>query len=131
MPFALPPALCPGDWVAVVAPASPFDADEFWRGMAWIRDRYRVRASHGLFDRTGYLAGDDARRSQELARAMVDPEVKAVVAARGGYGAMRVLDALPWDAFVRAPKWLVGFSDVTALHVEATARGIASIHGPN
>ena len=50
---------------------------------------------------------------------MTDPEVEAIVCARGGYGAMRILDALPWEAFAARPKWLVGFSDVTALHVDA------------
>jgi muramoyltetrapeptide carboxypeptidase len=62
---------------------------------------------------------------------MRSPEVKAIVAARGGYGAMRVLSELPWDAFVARPKWIVGFSDVTALHLECAARGLASIHAPN
>ena len=53
---------------------------------------------------------------------MADPEVEAIVCARGGYGAMRIIDDLPWEAFVARPKWLVGFSDVTALHVVANAR---------
>jgi muramoyltetrapeptide carboxypeptidase len=67
----------------------------------------------------------------ELASAMLDPETKAVVVARGGYGTVRILDALPWEAFARRPKWIVGFSDVTALHVMAWRAGIASVHAPN
>ena len=81
--------------------------------------------------RHGYLAGDDARRSDELASAMLDHEVKAIVAARGGYGVMRVVDSLPWEALAQRPKWIVGFSDVTALHVLAWRAGIASVHAPN
>ncbi len=81
--------------------------------------------------RDGYLAGSDAVRAEALAKVMTDPTVDAIVCARGGYGAMRVLDDLPWDAFARAPKWIVGFSDVTALHAAANARAIASVHGPN
>jgi muramoyltetrapeptide carboxypeptidase len=115
----------------VCAPASPFDRDELFRGLAWLGIRYRLRLSSSILARTGYTAGDDARRSGELARAMLDPEVEAVVCARGGYGAMRILDDLPWDAFAARPKWLVGFSDVTALHVIANARGICSLHASN
>lgn len=62
---------------------------------------------------------------------MLAPEVRAIFCARGGYGIMRIVDRLPWHEFARSPKWLVGFSDVTALHVEATARRIQSLHGPN
>jgi muramoyltetrapeptide carboxypeptidase len=126
-----PPALRPHDVIAVVAPAGPVDKDEFWRGMAWLRGRYRLRVSSAIFSRAGYLAGDDARRGGELARAMVDPEARAILAARGGYGTMRVMEGLPWDALAKAPKWLLGFSDVTALHACAWARGIASVHGPS
>src|SRR5207245_8246372 len=90
-----------------------------------VRARTASLASHG------FLAGTDASRVDCLARAMRDPDVKAILPARGGYGAMRILDDLPWDELARAPKWIVGFSDVTALHVEAAARGIASIHAPN
>jgi muramoyltetrapeptide carboxypeptidase len=129
--FAYPPAVAPGDLVAVVAPSSPFAMAEFWRGLAWIRDRYRVRASPSVLSRDAYLAGDDARRTEELAGAMVDGEVKAILAARGGYGVTRIVGALPWDAFAKSPKWMVGFSDITALHLEAARRGIASIHAPH
>ncbi len=131
MSFRLPAPLVPGDWIAVVAPSSPFPVDAFWRGLAWLRDRYRIRMRHGVLARAGYLAGDDGARARDLAEAMIDPDVKAIVAARGGYGAMRLLDRLPWDAFARAPRWLVGFSDVTALHAVAASRGIASVHAPN
>jgi muramoyltetrapeptide carboxypeptidase len=62
---------------------------------------------------------------------MRHPEVDAILCARGGYGAMRLLDALPWDALVERPKPIVGFSDVTALHLTANARGIATVHGPH
>lgn len=127
----LPPPLGPGARVAVVAPASPFDRHELFRGLAWLGSRYRLAVRSDVLTRTGYLAGEDRRRASELAAAMVDPSVEAIVCARGGYGAMRILDALPWEAFAASPKWLVGFSDVTALHVMANARGVATAHGPN
>ena len=126
-----PAALRPGDLVAVVAPSGPLPRDDFWRGLAWVRDRYRVKMSSGVLDRVGYLAGDDARRRAELEAALEDPEVKGIIAGRGGYGAMRLLDGLPWMHAGRDPRWLVGFSDVTALHVASAEAGVASIHGPN
>jgi muramoyltetrapeptide carboxypeptidase len=126
-----PPDLRPGALVALVAPASPFDRQELFRGLAWLRTRYRVRASSHILDRDGYLAGTDARRGKELGDAMLDREVDAIICARGGYGAMRILDALPWPAFAERPKWLVGFSDVTALHLAANAHGVATLHAPN
>jgi muramoyltetrapeptide carboxypeptidase len=129
--FIFPPPLAPGDRVHVVAPSSPLPRSELLRGLAWVRDRYEVVARTSLLARTGYLAGDDDSRALALSEAMGDPRAKAIFVARGGYGAMRIVERLPWSAFARAPKWIVGFSDVTALHVEATARGLASVHAPN
>jgi muramoyltetrapeptide carboxypeptidase len=129
--LAVPPPLAPGDLIAVVAPSSPFPRDELWRGLAWLRTRYRLRIVAGVLARDGYLAGSDARRAAELSGALLDPEVKAVAAVRGGYGAMRIIESLPWQELARRPKWIVGFSDVTALHAMAWRAGVASVHAPN
>lgn len=129
--FAIPPPLAPGDALVVVAPSSPFPRDELWRGLAWLRTRYRIRIAPDVLDRDGYLAGSDDRRRAELARALADPETKAIVAVRGGYGVLRVVDELGWSAFERRPKWIVGFSDVTALLAMAWRAGVAAVHGPN
>lgn len=102
-----------------------------WVGLGWLATRYRVRFSRGLFARKGYLAGADGRRRDELAASLCDPEVRAVLAARGGYGASRFIHDLDWTAFANNPRWIVGFSDITALHAEAARHGVASIHGPN
>jgi muramoyltetrapeptide carboxypeptidase len=101
------------------------------RGLAWLQTRYTLRVDERIFRRDGFLAGADEARAGVLARAMTEPSVDAIVCARGGYGAMRILDSLPWDAFAARPKWLCGFSDITALHAMTSARGIASVHGPN
>jgi muramoyltetrapeptide carboxypeptidase len=129
--LALPPALSPGDLGVVVASSSPLRRDDLWRGLAWVRARYRVSMSAGALSVDGYLAGTDARRSAEVRAAMLEPEARAVFAARGGYGAMRIIDDLPWDQFAARPKWIVGHSDVTALHAMAWRAGVASVHGPN
>jgi muramoyltetrapeptide carboxypeptidase len=120
-----------GDAIAVVAPSSPFPRDELWPGLAWLRARYRVRLASGALSRQAYLAGDDARRGEELRRVMIDDEVKAIVAVRGGYGALRLVDELPWERLSERPKWVVGFSDITALHGMAWRAGVASVHAPN
>ena len=62
---------------------------------------------------------------------MTDANVRAVVAARGGYGATRILADLPWEHVKTSPRWIVGFSDITALHAKTNALGIASVHGPH
>ena len=126
-----PPPLLPGSLVRIVAPSSPFDRTLVRRGMAWLASRYRVRFSPGMFARTGYLAGDDARRSQELNDALADREAGAVVAARGGYGLGRIAPELDVEPLLRSPKWIVGFSDLTALHLELTRSGIMSLHAHN
>ena len=129
--LVIPPPLRAGDLVAVIAPSGPLPLDAFWRGLAWVRDRYRVLASPRILSRAGYFAGDDARRHAELRRALRHPDVKAVLVARGGYGAMRVLEGAGLEALADAPRWIVGFSDVTALHLMAARAGVASVHGPN
>jgi len=125
-----PPAVRPGDRVVIVAPSSPFDRTLVRRGIAFLGDRYRVSFDASLFARAGYLAGSDERRRAELQAALSDPAVRAIVAARGGYGASRFVHDLDLGPFAASPKWLVGFSDLTALHVELAARGFASVHGP-
>jgi muramoyltetrapeptide carboxypeptidase len=126
----VPPPLRPGDLVAAFAGSSPFDPTLAFRGLAFLRERYRVRWDRSLFERKGYLAGDDRRRRDELERALDDPEVRAIVAVRGGYGLSRITPSLDLGRLAREPRWVVGFSDVTALHVELARVGVASLHGP-
>jgi muramoyltetrapeptide carboxypeptidase len=126
-----PPNLRPGDVIRVVAPSGPVDASQLLPGLAWLRARYELRMTPGVFARDAFLAGDDARRRDELVQALCDPEAKAVVATRGGYGALRIARDVPWDDVVRRPRWIVGFSDVTVLHAMAWRAGMASVHGPN
>ena len=127
--FQLPPALRPGDRVAVIAPASGFEREAFDSGLALIRSRYRAEHENAVFERRRYLAGTDARRLAELTAALADPGIRAVFCARGGYGATRLLSKLG-GAAPGEPKLLIGFSDITALHSWLQCQGRASIHGP-
>ena len=115
----------------MIAPSGPFDRALVLRGMAWLGQRYRVEFDWSIFERNGFLAGSDARRLTELNRALRDPGLAAIIAARGGYGLTRIAHLADYAPLLRHPKWIVGFSDITALHVEASTLGIASMHGPN
>jgi len=126
--FARPAALRPRDKVAVVAPAGPFDRAAFDAGLAVLAGRYQPVFDAGLFAVHHYLAGDDARRLAELQKALRDETVRAIFAARGGYGSARLLPKLALAGL--PPKLVVGFSDLTALHQALGAAGWASIHGP-
>jgi muramoyltetrapeptide carboxypeptidase len=130
--FRKPRAVRPGDTVAIVAPAGPFDKAALEAGLAIISERYRVRYDEHIHSRVRYLAGDDNRRFAELTAALMSPDIKAVFCARGGYGTMRLLPRLAsWTTEERIPaKPLVGFSDITALHQWLQSNGIASIHAP-
>ncbi|MFO7155916.1 MAG: LD-carboxypeptidase [Pseudomonadota bacterium] len=119
-----------GDLVAIVAPSGTFPEDRLRKGEAVLLSRgYRVlrllpREPHR------YLAGCDEERRALLERAFAEPEVRAVFAARGGYGATRLLGILDWELVAQGRKPLVGFSDVTALHAALHVRGVRSVHGP-
>ena len=129
MTTLFPPPLRPGDTIAVVAPSSPFEHVLGWRGLGFLAERYRLRYDRkALFARRGYLAGDDARRREALAAALADPDVAAILAARGGYGANRFAHGVDFAQLRARPRWIIGFSDVTALHVEASRAGVASLH---
>jgi muramoyltetrapeptide carboxypeptidase len=124
----MPSPLAPGRRIQAIAPSGPFDPDAFSRGLARLRARYDVRHAPDVLDRAGFLAGSDERRLAELLRAIEDDAVHAIVAARGGYGATRILDRVPPDLVARHPKLLVGFSDVTALHAVWARAGVRSLH---
>jgi muramoyltetrapeptide carboxypeptidase len=127
----VPPLLREGARVRVVAPSGPFDRELVTAGIALLEERYRVSHDPGLFDRQGFLAGSDERRLAELDQALKDPKLDAVVTARGGYGLLRIAHRVDWAALRRCPKWLVGFSDTTTLHLEAQRVGVASLHADN
>lgn len=138
LPGALhrPERLAPGARVAVVAPSGPVPEDRLETGLDILRgwDLEPVVAPHVLdvHAQFGYLAGTDADRAADLQRAWCDPDVDAVLCARGGYGAQRMVDLLDWAAMRAArPKVFVGYSDITALHEAFAVRlGVSTLHGP-
>ena len=114
----------------MVAPASGFDRAAFEAGLAVVGARYRVEYGVGLFERHRYLAGDDERRLTELNAALADPDIRAVFCARGGYGSARLLARLGSPGVSTPAKPVVGFSDITSVHLWLQSRGFTSIHAP-
>lgn len=132
MSDALPAAriVSPGSKLAIVAPSGPFDRDRFQAGLEILQERYELCFREDLFEREGYFAGSDERRLDELRQAIEDPSIEAILCARGGYGATRLLPGLSPEEVATANKLLVGFSDITALHALWARAGVRSIHGP-
>lgn len=128
----LAPQLRAGDVVRVIAPGSGFEPAAFEAGLAVLRDRLglKPRFRDDITARDGYLAGGDARRLSEWREAVADPEATAIFCARGGFGATRLLPGIDPAPLLAAPKLLVGFSDVTAIHARLNAAGLATLHGP-
>lgn len=111
-----PRALRPGDRIALVAPASPFDRDRFDAGVTEIeRLGLSPVVTEGVFTRRGYVAGDARDRAASLAAAWCDPSIAAVMAARGGYGTAQILPFLDLAVFRASNKPFIGHSDLTAL----------------
>jgi muramoyltetrapeptide carboxypeptidase len=90
----------------------------------------RVKTAPNYLSRHFGLGGTDAERLSDLQQMLDDPSIKAIFPIRGGYGSSRLLDSLDFTAFCQHPKWIVGFSDITALLCEVDRLGFASIHGP-
>lgn len=133
VPYTTPPALSPGARVALLAPAGPLAspadlerAERNVRNLGWEPHVYpNALASDG------YLAGDDPSRLGDLNAAIRDPRIDGIWCLRGGYGTMRILDAVDYDSLRRRPKAIIGFSDITALHLAIRARSdLVSFHGP-
>src|SRR5690606_3631681 len=128
-----PRRLRPGDRVALVAPAGPVDPVRLARGRRLLTELgLEVVTGAHVLDREGFLAGSDAGRAADLQEAWCDPDIAAVICARGGYGTTRLLGLLDWDAMAAAePKILLGSSDITALHRAFACRlGVATLFGP-
>ena len=130
--YLWPPAVLPGDTVAVAAPASPVSRAAWQAGLRCLQDRgYKVSGGPEIFEPRTWGRETDrlyARRFEEI---WLDPEVKAVVGVRGGYGSLKILPHLNLPAIKAAPKKLFGFSDLTnllwALHRDL---GLVTFHGP-
>jgi muramoyltetrapeptide carboxypeptidase len=127
-----PKRLMQGDAVGIVAPASHFDHDMFRQGLAVLASMgFEPVFDDGIFEKSGSFSGADTHRAGQINRFFADPAIDAVLCARGGYGALRILPLLDVDTIRKNPKSLIGFSDITALHAAvSSACGLVTFHGP-
>ena len=127
-----PPALRPGDRVAIVAPASAFARDEFDAGVRELRGLgFDPVYTESVFERDEYLAGAAGVRARDLMGAWTDPSIKGIIAARGGYGSVQLLPLLDADEIRNQPKAFIGYSDNTSLLTWLMqVCGLVSFHGP-
>ena len=127
-----PPALRPGDTVGIVAPASNLKRSELEAGCEALRFAgYKPFYFDSILERDLYFAGSLERRIRELAEMFARPDVRAILCARGGYGANYLLDALDLDAIRSNPKIFIGYSDITTLLTYfVDAGGLVTFHGP-
>ena len=125
-----PPSLRPGDTVAIIAPASPFAYADLRPALDVMRNDWQLTIWEGktLQLSTGAFAGSDAERADDLQEAINNPAIKAIFAARGGYGAYRLVEQVNFKPLLKQPKWLVGFSDITVLLSHCQRMGLGTLH---
>lgn len=128
----VPPALKPGDTLGIAAPAGWFDRDLFQQGVDVLETMgFQVEVPEGLFQKKRYMAGTDEHRAQVFNRLIVDPSIQGVLCARGGFGSMRILSFLDFDAIQAHPKIIAGFSDISLLlNVITNRTGLVTFHAP-
>lgn len=128
----LPPYLKKGDLVAIVCPSGYMPAEKAETCIKVLQDwGYRVTTGKTLGNQFHYFSGTDAERLADMQAMLDNPEVKAILCGRGGYGMSRIIDALDFTRFRKKPKWLIGFSDITVLHAHVYQQyKIATLHAP-
>ncbi len=124
-----PRPLQEGDEIAIVSPAGIIKPSLVYEAMLALSEQgWRPRTGRHTFDRYGTFAGTDEARYEDLEWALTDPSIRAIVCSRGGYGTVRLLERLDRLPLRDDPKWVVGYSDITALHALMGKHGIKSIH---
>lgn len=130
LPCTPPAPLQPGDLLRVIVPSGTLrEMESFHKGVeVWRSHGYRVEVPPNFDKRWGYLAGTDQERRSQLYDAWNDPDCRGILCARGGYGATRLLEDWQWPTV--APKWLIGFSDITGLLWSLGQQQISALHAP-
>lgn len=131
MPMIIPPYLKKGDKVGVVATAKKVNKPNTIEGIKILKTwGLRVLVGEHVFDIHNQFAGTDAHRARDFQKMIDDPDIKAIFPVRGGYGTTRIIDDIKFENLIKHPKWICGFSDITAIHTHLFRMGVASIHSP-
>lgn len=129
MDIIFPPALKEGDRIAILAPAGIANPDNVHGAIHLLNEQgWDAYACPHTFDRHGIYAGTAEARAADLKEALTDPSVRAIMCARGGYGVVHLLEELSQINLREDPKWVIGFSDITALLALMASQGVAGIH---
>ncbi|NVK27601.1 MAG: LD-carboxypeptidase [Flavobacteriia bacterium] len=124
-----PQSLVPGDTVLFTSTARKISPEELEPAIAWLKKiGLNWEKAPGLHEVENQFAGSDETRKSALQWCLDHPSAKAIWCCRGGYGTVRIVDELNWEGFAQNPKWIIGYSDVTALHGEASRFGYSTIH---
>lgn len=126
----IPPYLKMGDCIGITAPAGYIQLESIQPAIQQIESwGLKVKMGNSIGKRDFTFGGTDEERAADMQQMIDDPSVKAVLCARGGYGSVRFIDRLHWEKFKLAPKWIIGFSDITVIHAHLSRNyGIASLH---
>lgn len=126
-----PPRLAPGFTIGILCPAGAIPMEKVTI-CAHILESwgFQVRIGKTVGTKFGHFSASDLDRQQELQSMMDDPEINAILCARGGYGLSRIVAQLDFTKILAQPKWVIGFSDITVLHAALQKHGMQSIHGP-
>jgi len=126
----IPPYLNKGDRIAIISPASPIEREPVIQAVEMLEESgFRVTPGDHVFSRCGPFAGTDDERLGDIQKATDDPDIKAILCSRGGYGMSRIVDRIDFSALRKHPKWYVGYSDITSIHLWLNSVcGIVTLH---
>jgi muramoyltetrapeptide carboxypeptidase len=119
-----------GDTIGITSPAGYITIEEIQPAITqMVSWGYKIKVGDSIGKKDFTFGGTDEERINDFQQLLNDPKIKAIMCARGGYGAVRIIDKLKWDKFKTKPKWIIGFSDITVFHTHLDRNfGIASIH---
>ncbi len=124
-----PPPLVTGDTIGILSTARKISPSELQPAIALLQEwGFKVRTAPNLFKEYRQFAGTDNERLSDLQNFINDPDIKAILCVRGGYGTVRIIDKLDFNNLIEQPKWIAGYSDVTVLHNQLSKMGIESLH---
>ncbi len=126
----IPPPIKTGDKIWIVSPAGKIKKKNVLPAVSWFQKQgYTVEIGKHAFQEYFQFAGTIEQRLEDFQTALNDPDCRAIICSRGGYGAVQIVEQLDFSLFKKYPKWIVGFSDITVLHNCLSSLGYASIHG--
>ncbi len=127
----IPEFIDKGDKIAILSTARKITSKEIFPSLEIIETWELIPVIGNTIDLEEHqFAGSDQERAEDFQRAIDNPQIKAIWCARGGYGTVRIIDQIDFSNFVKQPKWIIGYSDITVLHTHLHTMGIASLHAP-